>query len=365
MTPFDKFPIGRQINVEEEERNEATYSYFGMRDRTGRASVTSLLFRAVEGLLSRQDTADRERIAEVLKVIGYKSTINVVFRMDFSESALEELMNSTDTDGPLSANSEIPLRYRKFIRANGSLDREKFGNFKYLAEKSTQFSENGFVSLSFDVSNLHYSEISQFAIMQELRRMGFARLYGVEATLNSGSIIDLKQASSGELSIAISFMALAGSLKDSSLILIDEPETNLHPEWQARYVDLLTSTFKQFYGCHFVLATHSPLIVSDVPNSATICSISDDVPAEGSDVSGKSVDYLLIKAFQTASGSNYFLHDEVVKALRLVADAKYGSVEFRDTVQGLSKIKSIISDNPGIVEVISDLERILAKKSKP
>ena len=36
----------------------------------------------------------------------------------------------------------------------------------------------------------------------------------------------------------ITFMSLAAArLDDNSLVLIDEPEINLHPEWQARYLD--------------------------------------------------------------------------------------------------------------------------------
>ncbi|GGA48745.1 hypothetical protein GCM10011499_18210 [Pelagibacterium lentulum] len=174
-------------------------------------------------------------------------------------------------------------------------------------------------------------------------------------------MIDLKEASSGELSIAITFMSLAAALEDDSLILIDEPETNLHPEWQARYLDLLLSTFSSYRNCHYILATHSPLILSDSPQNATLASLSSASLRHGEEVSGRPVDFLLVEAFDVASGDNYYVQEQLVKALRLAADGEARGSEYQNTVRSLVRIRSMIKDNPGVVELIGDLERIAQK----
>ena len=46
------------------------------------------------------------------------------------------------------------------------------------------------------------------------------------------------------------------------LVLIDELELHLHPAWQRRILPLLTRTFP---NCQFVVATHSPQVVGEVP----------------------------------------------------------------------------------------------------
>jgi len=61
-------------------------------------------------------------------------------------------------------------------------------------------------------------------------------------------------------------------LKDNSiLILLDEPDLALHPEWQKKYINELYSSVgllnKQL---HFVMTSHSPFLLSDIPKQNII-----------------------------------------------------------------------------------------------
>ncbi|MBP27821.1 AAA family ATPase [Methylobacterium sp.] len=361
MTPLDKFPIGprsTQLDLFDEERPDV-YSYFGMRDRMGRASVSLLLFRAVEGLFARHDHGDRIRIAKVFDLIGYQPTLDVVFRLD-STSFLEKIATNSLYPGSLGPDQYSRNRMFQVMEA----DENKKISLMKAADTALRIAQKGFCLTSVDVRSPSAESIDTFLQLQTLRREGLARLYAVEAHKVDGDTIDLKQASSGELSIAISFMSLASSLDDSSLILIDEPETNLHPEWQAKYVELLTSTFSGFVNCHYILATHSPLILSDSPPSATLASVSDEVPTKGSDVAGRPVDYLLAKAFQTVNGTNYYLQEELIKALRLAADGAANTHDFSETVDELVNLGPLIRDNPGIVDLIASLKNIRDREGR-
>lgn len=46
----------------------------------------------------------------------------------------------------------------------------------------------------------------------------------------------LTEASSGELSLIFNLLSIAGEIENESLILIDEPEISLHPEWQSNFI---------------------------------------------------------------------------------------------------------------------------------
>jgi hypothetical protein len=79
--------------------------------------------------------------------------------------------------------------------------------------------------------------------------------------------------SSGEYSYLSLFSRLYGL--DSSnkyfLIVIDEGDTNFHPEWSRKYVKLLNEWIPKIMsgakGIQLVLTTHSPYVLSDLPSS--------------------------------------------------------------------------------------------------
>ncbi len=67
--------------------------------------------------------------------------------------------------------------------------------------------------------------------------------------------------SSGEQQLYIKIASLILMKPHDSLVLIDEPELSLHPEWQAAFI----STLKKIGSNNqFIIATHSPYIVSNL-----------------------------------------------------------------------------------------------------
>ena len=56
-------------------------------------------------------------------------------------------------------------------------------------------------------------------------------------------------------------------------ILIDEPDLHLHLDWQKKYIQKLIdvfSTLDKNIKLHFIIATHSPFIISDLPAESII-----------------------------------------------------------------------------------------------
>lgn len=53
------------------------------------------------------------------------------------------------------------------------------------------------------------------------------------------------------------------ALQGSGIILIDEVEAHLHPQWQREIVPSLRKTFPK---CQFIVTTHSPQVLSNIPN---------------------------------------------------------------------------------------------------
>ena len=63
------------------------------------------------------------------------------------------------------------------------------------------------------------------------------------------------------------------------ILLIDEGDVTLHPEWQQRYINILLEFLKEkLISCNvqIILTTHSPILLSDIPNEDIIFLKKDD-----------------------------------------------------------------------------------------
>jgi predicted ATP-binding protein involved in virulence len=84
--------------------------------------------------------------------------------------------------------------------------------------------------------------------------------------------LSINQLSSGERNLlamvadlarrlAIANPGLENPLEGSGVVLIDEIEAHLHPQWQRNIIPNLTKTFP---NCQFIVTTHSPQVLSNV-----------------------------------------------------------------------------------------------------
>jgi predicted ATPase len=91
-------------------------------------------------------------------------------------------------------------------------------------------------------------------------------------TDKNGNDVGLDTFSTGEKQIIYRVGHLLKDLEnlDGSLILVDEPETSLHPKWQKKYVQFLMDVFEDL-DIQFIIATHSPYILQGMKNGKSIC----------------------------------------------------------------------------------------------
>jgi predicted ATP-binding protein involved in virulence len=90
-----------------------------------------------------------------------------------------------------------------------------------------------------------------------------------------GAALHLRQLSDGERSVLVLILDIARRLTQANpkltdpltegeaIILIDEIDLHLHPQWQRKIVGDLTRTFP---NCQFIATTHSPQVIGEVPH---------------------------------------------------------------------------------------------------
>lgn len=78
------------------------------------------------------------------------------------------------------------------------------------------------------------------------------------------AVVPTESFSSGERAMLYRFFGLLDLMQDHALVLIDEPEVHLHPAWIQRFIPILINVFREYHA-HLILASHSPLIATDLP----------------------------------------------------------------------------------------------------
>lgn len=89
--------------------------------------------------------------------------------------------------------------------------------------------------------------------------------------------INIKNLSTGLKSFALIKKLLEnGSLKEKDVLVLDEPEIHLHPEWQLAYAELIVLLQKKF-DLTIVITTHSPYFLDAVDVFSAKHEVSDKV----------------------------------------------------------------------------------------
>ena len=157
---------------------------------------------------------------------------------------------------------------------------------------------------------------------ESLRRQG--RIRGIQVFLerHDGEIIELLNASSGELSLISSLVFLISSIGQEPVILIDEPENSLHPCWQREYLEKILAAVS-YRNATIIVATHAPLIVTGalgtLPDIVKVFQIRDGEPfaldLKAAKASAANVEGVLWRAFDVITPASHFVSEEMVSVV--------------------------------------------------
>lgn len=349
FTPYDKFSARDDVIVNErrdllEVSVDPFYVYLGLKTENGGASPRARFLRAVSRLTNRGfDQEADDRIANTLAAIGYLPRLNIKFRVS---GQLEEYVRAYQKRREISL-SEIG-RFSKQTPHNGD-HIISYGDD--IAEAIVTRKVSMFVDFA---SGYKKSSIDQ-NIIAELVERGILIASSVQLMkAENADPIDVLDLSSGELNIFSSFLGLAAHLCDGCLVLIDEPENSLHPEWQVRYVEMLEAVLSRHVGCHYIVATHSPLIVSGAAARRSFIVRLDEDPTSltSHGIADQSPDATLLNAFDVVTEHNSYLRQITLEGLTLLRRGEILSHRGNEILVLLKNVYRSIPDRDPIKEVI-------------
>lgn len=198
---------------------------------------------------------------------------------------------------------------------------------------------------SFQNKTIYLDELIDYPACYELMRCGILNISKIRFALKDHSYeLFYRDLSSGQISVLSIGLSLIYALEDNALICIDEPEINLHPEWQKQIIELIQLLSKDYKGCHFFIATHSPLLISNLDNESFILDLSKNNLINSSDTINRSSDFQLSEVFNFPGNNNEYLIRKLILILNQLNNQEEPNLD-KDSLDLIEHIKNLINQN--------------------
>ena len=148
-----------------------------------------------------------------------------------------------------------------------------------------------------------------------------------------GKEFDITGLSSGEKQLFLRALSLKFLEVNNSIILIDEPEISLHPQWQRKIIDVYKSIGN---NNQLIIATHSPHVIGNITSHELRVMTKDDngiklIDNDNlSETYGKSIGDILSTTMKLDSLRNEDITDKLNKVYELLNKNLYDTEEFKN-----------------------------------
>ncbi|GHA50155.1 AAA family ATPase [Photobacterium aphoticum] len=356
-SPFDRFPLNTK-----KASKQSIYSYIGMKNSKRSSSLVSLVSNVIDSMFKEPEKIETnlEVIKKTLSYLGYGNRILVSYRSNFklnetelSRQVVSDILSSVD--GPVfnerrigsyqwdQAVEEVYRSIQTLISANGWKWKSSF-------------------SIPINLSKGNFLEDDYIKSIQVLSMYELFSIKSLKLSISGDNrkFVDFTHASSGEQCLSLMLLGIASQIEDGSLICIDEPEISLHPEWQEEFVPLIDNLFSNYKGCHFVIATHSPLIISKlVGDHCSVLDLDRNEQIELSNNRGYSSDYQLATLFKSPGFKNEYLVNESLDILTSLSKEVNVDEDVLQRAEVLINLLEKLDEIDPVYSLISTIKKVI------
>lgn len=364
-----------------------SYKYLGVRNLNSPSSAGTRNYvkRTVEHIVNALSDLNTEfvyKLEELLKYLKFKNTLVIYytpkykthfFKDDLTVSDFKSLFqNFNDETKGFSKrvdSDRIPNNvkyYNNHVAGNNELISDlvdflieiKQKNLKSYEKTRTEYIEFDVIKRELSLDKYKLIKILNSLDLISYPTISLIKDKGNEFENESSTIretnqnqdetenpIDLEETSSGEYHLISTMIGLFASMSHNSLVLIDEPEISLHPNWQMKYMHFLKDIFKDFSSSHFLITSHSHFLVSDLDGKSSFISglIKEDEKVNSipipQDTWGWSAEEVLYKVFKVRTTRNHYFEFDLYEMMSLVENQSEEKKKISELIEKLEKFK--------------------------
>ena len=337
---FDKFPV-QKVNGSSQTRYDVPYyKYVGAHVNGNMISSSAIAFRLLFALKENMDDRQRQNLSSILDFIGYDHTITLNYSI-----VLKSKKNGSVYDHVLQ-HVQKDKEYSKLTSEQRSNKVRELYDFY----KNKEFAKQPTYNYDIDIDQNSLAANEDLNYIYKLKQYDLVQAASVVFYKN-GTQIASEEMSSGEFAMLSMVLSISTASSDShTLILIDEPELSLHPNWQMTIIDNLDRALKD-QVCHLLIATHSHMLVSDLPmNRSSVSQWEKDDDGNlianriEENTYGWSAEEVLLKVFKTATDRNRYFGERIAKLLEQMGNDTISKEAVADELNELQEISQHLSD---------------------
>ncbi|MEK3977899.1 AAA family ATPase [Psychrobacillus sp. FSL K6-2836] len=342
------------------------YSYLGTRTASN-ASYISHFENSIAEILSTSLTNPGfiDFLKELFGFLYFDEQFDIIFEIK-SQKKLALLISSNEEFKQLYEN----ITSNRRIKSQLHFDLENLEGIHYkIPDYINKYIINDkYLTYKIDLNDtFNHEGISEFyVIMRLLSYMKVLTNPNVKFyKYKNGLRMDV--ASSGEKQLLYSFLSIYSKIEQNSLIIIDEPEISLHPNWQMKYLKLLEKLFSNFTSSQFLIATHSHFMVSDLKkeNSSIIVMNRETEKFRAytyeSNTFSWSAEDILYNVFGVASSRNYYIASDVEEVIKAISLNNINDVTL-NKIKNLKKIYPDLNNSDPLKTIIDNILKVVGGK---
>ncbi len=350
---FDKLPIQKVNGSQQTKYDVACYKYMGAHVNGNMISSSAIVFRLLFALNEHMDDRQRQNICSILDFIGYDHIISLSYtfvqkaKKDGAvRDALGQRVNKDKeyTDLDKQEKAEIANRLYTFYKTRTTSGKPQYS-----------------YDINFESNTDSEGTEDELQTIYKLKQYEFISAVNVIFHRN-GNDITSDEMSSGEFAMLSTVLSISAAANGPhTLVLLDEPELSLHPNWQMTLIDNLDRALKK-QVCHLLIATHSHMLVSDLPMKRSYVSqVEKDYEGNlnattiGECTYGWSAEEVLLKVFKTATDRNRYFGERIGRLLEQMANNTISPKEVGDELKELQEISMHLSDIDPMKKILNTI----------
>ncbi len=356
--------------IDNESLPSTRYKYLGIRNSANSAGTKTFLKKTIDNIISYIQYPTLERnvdIYAIFEFLKFEPNLKLEFKLKkidafFSNKKISiDILDRHFLEWHVRRKTEpYSAKVYQELKDNNEID-----NILSLINKISKLKDStNTLVFSLNLNSIEDNKLVE--VYADLKKM-----MSLDLLMSPNIIInkkyDLAEISSGEYNFIFSMINLANNIRENSLVVIDEPEISFHPNWQIDYLDYLKKIFQKFTSCHFIIATHSHFIISNlVPNASSIISMQTSEKEFCKNITrstyGWSAEDILYNIFHVSTSRNrevYYAFQIIVKEL---SSPSLNNKNLKIHLNKLSLLKNSLKDNDPLKQATITLLNKYMKK---